>query len=123
MTRMQALAALGVRGHLPAAPDAAFLLGTAFVRLGGMFTVASDGRRYMGRPCHFPHGIPQLPETLPHQRLQNDDEYEGAIKLVEGLIRIMDPADRDLLFGIYGNVAVDERKFLPSIDEPRRAGL
>lgn len=106
---------------MPSNPMAAFYLGCVFRRLGGFFSIDSRGHRGMGRPCFGHHDeLPQLPNAEPHERFHSAEEWEGAIKLVDGLIDRLCKEDRDFIFAAFANDAVDERGFTPSIEEPKR---
>ena len=106
---------------LPPNPTGAMLIAMVYVRLGGSFSIGSNGKRYMGQP--FFNGsdeLPQLPKASPSERFHNPDEWQGAMKLLSGLMGRMDRDDREAIFYALATIAVDERKFVPSIDEPKR---
>jgi hypothetical protein len=107
---------------LPRDPEAAFVLGLLFQRLGGSFAIASNGKRYIGRMFEPVHesAIPQLPGAEPHQRLLNTEQWEGAMRVIESGLSSLHPDDRTFLFDVFASVAVDDRQFTPSIEEPRR---
>jgi hypothetical protein len=120
--------------ELPSHPQTAFFLGCVFQRLGGFFSIGSNGCRYMGKPepvafrmqAHEAGEedptlhIPQLPDAEPHERFHCAEEWRGAIKLVDALIRRMSKEDKDFLFMAMAAEAVDERGFKPSIEDPKR---
>lgn len=107
--------------EMPSVPSAAFLLGCVFKRLGGFFSIDSEGSRGMGRPCYRAGDeLPQLPDADPCERFHSREEWAGAIKLVEGLIWRLSKEDRDFIFAALAHEVVDDRKFVPSIDEPKR---
>lgn len=111
--------------ELPCHPQTAFFVGCLFLKLGGSFTIGSNGQRYVGRPTPALYrlngeGLPQIPRTEPHEQFHSDDEWGGAIKLLDALIRQMDKDDRDFLFEVFAPTAIDDRKLTPSIEEPRR---
>ena len=119
--------------RLPPDLNTSFAFALIYKRLGGMFSISSDGQRYMGKPepivfrmkadeeggTEIGH-LPQLAGAKPHERFYNADEWRGAIKLVETLLARIDSADTDLVFGLLAYDCVDERKLTPSIEEPKR---
>lgn len=112
-------------GHLPSGPAVALTLGMAYLRLGGTLSIASNGNRYFGRPepCLFRiegKELPQLAGARPALQFHSADEWHGAIKMVEALLNLLDRTDSGLVFDALASAAVDERKFVPSIDEPKR---
>lgn len=110
----------GGASALPEMPEAALLLGQVFRCLGGWLSIDSKGRRYFGHPLCFEGDFPQLPDAKPHEQFHNGDQYQGAIKLLEGLMHRLNEADVDYLFAALAEQAVDERGFIPSIEEPTR---
>lgn len=108
--------------ELPSNAGMALSLGLIFKRLGGSFSIASTGKRYVGRPfvCEHEDAIPQLPAVAPHERFLTLDQYEGGMRLLETLIHRLAKEDKDTLFDLFAPIAVDERKFTPSIEEPKR---
>jgi hypothetical protein len=111
----------------PDNPHTAFFLATVFRRLGGSFSIGSNGTRYFGRPEPVlfrmrGEGLPQMPDPAPHEKFHTAEEWRGAIKLVEVLLRRLSDADTDLIFDQFAAAAVDERKFVPSIEDPARPG-
>jgi len=112
--------------RLPDSPEIAMFLACAFQRLGGMLAISSDGKRYAGRPepCFFrleDKGLPQLPDSAPWEQFYAADEWRGALKFVDYFMARLSPADSDLIYDLFGTIAVDPRKFTPSIEEPRRS--
>lgn len=106
----------------PPSPQAAFLLGSVFIRLGGYFSIDSRGQRGLGRIYQVAMEVmPQLPDATPCEQFHSSEEFDGAVKLIDALIRRLDKSDRDYLFDLFAHGAYDERKFVPSIEEPRRA--
>lgn len=106
-------------------PSVSFTWALLFQQLGGVLGIDQDGRRYTihPEPCVFRmrgEELPCLPDPEPHERFLNGDEFRGALKLVAGLLRRVSDADKDLVYGMLAAVTVDERKFVPTIDEPRR---
>lgn len=106
--------------ELPSMPDAALLLGQVFRCLGGWLSIDSRGRRGLGSPLCFDGDFPQLPDADQREQFRTSDEYRGAIKLLEGLMRRLGEADQEYLFLMLALEAVDESGFTPSIEEPRR---
>ena len=118
-------AALPDERRLPPDPQTAFFLATAYRRLGGSFSIGSNGSRYFGRPEPVlfrlnGQELPQLPDVRPHERFHCEKEWQGAIKMVEVLLSRLADVDSDLVFGALASVAVDDRKIIPSIDDPKR---
>lgn len=108
--------------ELPSNPLMAITLAMTFCKLGGSFSVSSDGKRYIGSPMGcFSETIPQLPETLPHEQFQSQDEWNGGLKLLNLMLHRIGKSDRDYVFDLVASIAVDERKFTPTRDEPTRA--
>lgn len=106
--------------RMPDLPQTAFFLGCVFKRLGGFFSIDSRGNRGMGRPLYGTSDeLPQLPAAEPCERFHSHQEWEGAMKLVEGLIRRMSKEDRDFIFAALAQEAIDDRKFTSSIEEPK----
>ena len=97
---------------LPDAPEAAFLVASLFQKLGGSFQISSNGTRYAGAPTatrFMAGGMPVLPYSRPHERFLNDDEWLGAIKVLDYAIRRLSPADKDFVFDIFALSALDSR--------------
>lgn len=110
---------------LPPSPQAACLLAMVYMRLGGSFSIGSNGRSYLGRPepCllrTLRQDLPSLPNSEPHELFADPKEWQGAMKLVEALLNRLCEADSAYVFDLFATVAVDERKFTASIDEPLR---
>jgi hypothetical protein len=106
-------------------PESAVLLALIYQRLGGTFSISSKGGRYFGRPepalFHINGGdIPQLPGAKAHEQFRNAEQWKGAVKLVEALLQRLDERDTDTIFDLFAAVAVDDRTFRPSIEDPRR---
>ncbi len=121
--------------RLPPDLNTSFAFALIYKRLGGMFSISSDGRRYMGKPEPFVFHmnakeqggtendhLPQLAGAKPHERFHNADEWRGAIKLVEMLLVRIDRADTEMVFGLLAYDSIDESKLTPSIEEPKREG-
>ena len=109
--------------ELPSNGTMALTLAMIFKRLGGDFSIASNGQRYIGRPfrCEHEGAIPQLPEVAPHEQFLTLDQYEGGMRLLETLIHRLAEEDKDTIFSFLAVIAVDDRKFTPSIEEPKRS--
>lgn len=109
--------------ELPSNGAMALTLAMIFKRLGGDFSIASNGKRFMGRPfrCEHEGAIPQLPDVEPHEQFLTLDQYEGGMRLLETLIYRLSEEDKDTIFDLLAAIAVDDRKFLPSIEEPKRS--
>lgn len=117
--------ALGTDNTLPENQSTAFFLALVFKRLGGSFTIGSNGQRYCGRPLGAFYRLkgeafPQLPDAKPHERFHSEAEWQGALKLVDTLISRLAESDKQFIFDVLAPIAVDERKFIPSIEEPKR---
>lgn len=111
---------------LPADPNTSFTFALLYRRLGGSFSIGSNGNRYFGRPepilfrmnaeeageAENDH-LPQLAGAKPHERFHNADEWSGAIKLIEALLNRIDDADTEMVFGLLAYHCVDERKLRP----------
>ena len=106
----------------PPSPHAAMLLGSVFIRLGGYFSIDGRGQRGIGR-MYQPalDEMPQLPDATPCEQFHTSDEFDGAVKLLDALIRRLDKSDRDYLFDAFAYATADDRKLVQSIEEPRRA--
>ena len=110
---------------LPQSVDAAFMLAMVFRRLGGSFSIGSNGVRYFGRPepvlfRHQGRNVPQLADARPHERFHSPEEWTGAIKLIQALLLRLGEQDFKLVFDLLASVAIDERKFTPSVEGPTR---
>jgi hypothetical protein len=106
--------------RLPCDPTTAFALAMLYQRLGGSLTITSSGRRGYCQPLpDVLNELPQLPDAAPDERFHSAEEWSGAIKLVRGLLKRLDDADSDLVFGALATEAIDPRKLTPSIEEPR----
>lgn len=111
--------------ELPSNPLMAVTLAMAFKTLGGDFSISSRGVRYMGRAMPYMYGkggepLPQLPSAAPHETFHSSDEWNGAMKVLDILLRGCPQEDMDVVYGIFAQTAVDERSFVPSIEEPLR---
>lgn len=107
------------------APAVSLAWALVFQQMGGSLGIDTQGNRYtsLPEPCLFRmrgQELPSLPDPEPHERFLNSDEWRGAIKLMAGLLRRVSEADQDLVFSLLARVSVDERKFVQSIDEPKR---
>lgn len=99
----------------------AFVIALTFKRLGGWFCIDSRGTRGVGQPCcAWEEAIPQLPEAEPHEQFYCESEWLGAVKVPSALIHRLDKDDKDAIFDLLAIIAVDERQFTPSIEEPKR---
>jgi hypothetical protein len=108
------------RNEFPSCPEAALIIAGAFQRMGGWFSVCSNGKRGIGQPLYLEH-CPQLADAKPHELMHSDDEMRGALKILLALFERFPKEDRDYVFAALAPIAVDERKLTPSIEEPRRA--
>lgn len=112
-------------GSLPPSPTAALMFAFAYRRLGGTFAICSRGERFMGRaePCLYRFEgvpLPQMHGAAPHERFHDPKEWQGAMKLLEVLLHRLDPSDSGMIYDLMANAAVDDRKLVPSIEEPTR---
>jgi hypothetical protein len=106
--------------RLPSEPNIAFALAIFYKHLGGWLAIDSRGKRGFGRPClSDDDALPQLRDAASDEQFHNRDEWAGAIKFIEALLRRLDDADLDLVFGTLATEAIDPRKLSPSIEEPR----
>jgi hypothetical protein len=91
-----------------------------YAHLGGWLSIDSCGKRGFGRPLLGDGDeLPQLRGAELRERFHNADEWTGAVKFIEALLRRLDDADSDLVFGTLAIEAIDPRKLTPSIEEPR----
>lgn len=114
-----------IGGRLPPASNTSCMLAMLYKRLGGSFSIGTNGVRYFGHPepCLFrmlDQPLPQLAGTKPHEQFHNESEWRGALKLVEALLQRLDDHDSDLVFDLFATISVDDRNLSPSIEEPRR---
>lgn len=103
------------KDRLPSNLDVAGIFAALFLRLGGTFTVGSNGVRYVGRPepALFrlqKRGLPQLLESEPWEQFHSADEWRGALKLVDYVLTRLSESDQDWVFGCFASVAMDDRK-------------
>ena len=99
---------------LPDCPELALLIAGAFQSLGGYLTTGSDGQRYAGRPeclrLTHPDGRPQLPKARSWEEFHSDDEWRGAIKLIDFWISRLSDRDKNFVFTLFAPVCIDPRK-------------
>lgn len=121
MTSVNLSEMFGAEQTFPSCPDAALLLGVALIRLGGSFSIGSNGTRYVSRPVYSDdEELPQLPNAKPHETFHNAEQWEGAAKVLQGLIHRLNKDDKTYLFEMLAESAYDPRKLVPSIEEPKR---
>lgn len=99
-----------VREPLPDHPDLALFVATLFERLGGQLEIDETGRREARRPDrgHLRRGpVPQLADAAPSERFRSLEEWEGAIKLTEYWLKRLSGADREYVFTLLGQAALD----------------
>lgn len=99
----------------PESPDIAGLAAMLFIKMGGHFSIGSNGERYSGRPepCLFriqDQSLPVLPGAEPHEQFHSDEEWRGAIKLLDYIISRLSAADKNMIFDGFASVAIDERQ-------------
>ena len=98
--------------HFERSHDLAVLVGGLFTRLGGHLMIEPDGRRRRSIPCTGlwtdANPWPNLPGAKPTERFHFDDEWEGAMKLVDYLLVRLHPDDCTFVFDAFG-VAVTGR--------------
>ena len=110
---------------LPVSNETALFIGMLYERLGGGFIVSSNGTRQMGRPepCVFEMNgevLPQLPFAQPHNQLLNDEQWRGAMRMLDCLISALSSDARTVIFDHLAPVVIDDRELVPSIEEPKR---
>lgn len=98
----------------PDIPEVASFLALCYRRLGGFFTVTSNGHRMMGQPESSLYDrlsmVPQLPKAVHRDRFQSEAEWAGAMKLLSYSLAHLSDADRELVFGAFAPIAIDARK-------------
>jgi len=110
-----------VREQLPPEPNIAMALALLYKHLGGWLVIDSKGIRRFGRPCpSLSDELPQLAGAEADERFHTRDEWLGAIKFIEALLRQLDDSDAEFVFGAMASTWIDDRQFRPSIEEPRR---
>jgi len=103
------------REEWPECPELAAIAARLFTSLGGTFTIGENGQRYTGNPepCLFRmlgEALPALPGAQPHEGFLNGDEYRGAVKLLNYVLRRTSQADRDMIFDAIGVVGIHPSK-------------
>jgi hypothetical protein len=124
MTDLQSLFGIApAKMELPPCPEVALTLALTFQRLGGGFSIDSTGRRGVFSPCcALGDDLPQpLPDAIPSDCFQSEDEWQGALKLVRALLGRLHPSDRDYVFDMFAIEAMDPRNIAPSIEGPTRS--
>ena len=99
----------------PDSPEIAIMTAGLFQKLGGNFSISSNGNRYAGRPMPYlfadqGEGLPQLPVRSVSGLFHSEDEWQGAIKLLDYILHELSQNDRDLIYFTFAPVALDERK-------------
>jgi len=96
--------------QLPDCPEIATVVAGTFHQLGGLLSIDSRGRRGSGRP-EYPSmdegGIPQLDGANAYEQFHNDDEWLGAMKLLQYWLKRLSPADRDFVYGMFAATYID----------------
>lgn len=97
---------------LPDHPDLALFVATLFERLGGTLEIDGEGRRRARRPELRPnwygHGaLPQLADAQPQERFRSREEWEGAMKLAEYWLARLSGPDREYVFTLLAQPAID----------------
>jgi hypothetical protein len=101
---------------LPDHPDLALFVATLFQRLGGSLTIDADGRRQSRQPDFSiskqdRHAMPVLPDSRDGERFRNEDEWRGAIKLMNYWLSRLSVRDRDYIYTLCADLRVN-------LDEP-----
>ena len=101
------------RETLPDHRDLALFVATLFQRLGGTLAIDAEGGRYAQRPAGYslPRGaVPQLPDAKPSERFRSAEEWEGAIKLAEYWLNRLSGPDREYVFTLMAQPALNPRE-------------
>src|SRR4051794_2784918 len=88
--------------RLPPDPQIAMMLACLYQRLGGDFSISSNGRRGYYKP--LPNGfdeIPQLSGMAPDELFRDEKEWAGAMKVIRALLKRLDDQDADFVFGLF----------------------
>lgn len=99
---------------LPDCPQLALFLAQLLRSLGGSFDGDSKGRCYVGRPFDSDYlvgGRPQFSDARPHEKFHSDEEWQGALKLVDYCLHRLSDSDKDLIFGMFAHIPTDPTKF------------
>lgn len=98
----------------PDQPDLSMMAAALFQRLGGSFSISSEGKRYMCQPLPGMYDrlsqVPQLPSAVHRHRFESEAEWLGAMKLLSYCIEHASDTDRDLMFDVLAPIALDPRK-------------
>ena len=100
------------RDALPDHPDLARFVASLFRRLGGRLEIDAAGRRRavlpdFDRAWRERRAIPQLTGAQPAERFHNEDEWRGAVKLVEYWLNRLSDRDRELVFTACADLRID----------------
>lgn len=111
--------------RLPPNPGAALMLAFLYRQLGCEFTIGANGEKRLSRPEAAAYTLtnrpfPQIRSAQPWEQFHCGREWEGAIKLLELLLRRLDREDTAFIYHALADVEVDERKLPTSINEPMR---
>lgn len=91
-------------GMLPKCAGLPVIVGMIWTRIGGSFTYAqpeSGTVQMLGKMCPAVYDpLPQIADE-PHLQFQSASELQGAHRLIETLVRYMDPEDRDALWTLF----------------------
>lgn len=101
---------------LPDHPDLALFVATLFQRLGGTLAIDGDGRRQTQLPDFSAfqkvrRSKPMLPDARDGERFRNEDEWRGAIKLMNYWLSRLSVRDRDYIYTLCADLRVN-------LDEP-----
>lgn len=93
-------------GILPQCSCLPVVVGMLWTRIGGSFIhhQGRDGSPLPALRAIEPTAYDRLPQIAeePHLQFARASEVRGAQRLVEAIVRYMDPADRDALWTLYG---------------------
>ena len=97
------------RDVLPDHPDLARFVATLFQRLGGRLEIDAGGRRIALLPDFDRswRAIPRLAGAQPSEQFRNEDEWRGAVKLVEYWLNRLSDRDRELVFTACAELRID----------------
>ncbi len=93
MSRETILAAASVDADDPQALAKA--VAHCWIGLGGTVTLQPNGVRYYGRSCSLDlHDPPQIDGLDPHQQPLNEQQWDGALRMIDALIDVMSAEER-----------------------------
>lgn len=97
---------------MPSVPEAAFIIGGIFQRLGGSLHIDQNGKRTIGVPCgglltrdgqtFFPEPVP---DAKPHECFRSGEQFDGAMRLLSALMHRLHPDDKTFLFDLFAHAS------------------